>query len=152
MKKTTIESPLHYYERNPLIIIGFWLLAAALLYWVYDSIFNKNDLRDIHPLSFFSVVPASIVLFQALWFTVNPYALIYKDRFEVKRSIFDSKEWYFLDLKKIGELKKNGFSVVYNDDEAERIRLLGIRKSHLGNLYTKLSSSISDSLSARSKH
>lgn len=138
MKKTLIETPLFNYERKPIITIACWLLAIALCYWVYDSIFNQNDLRTIHPLSFFSTVPAAIALYQALWFTVTPMAVFFKDRIEVKKSIFQNKQWHFLDIKQVNPLKGNGFSITYNDDENEFINLSGIRSSHLSPLRDSL--------------
>ncbi len=149
MKKTPIEEPLHYYERKPIITIVCWIIAVITCYWVYDSVFNQDDLRTIHPLSFFSVVPASILLYQALWFTVNPFAIFYKDRLEIKKSLFHHKQWYFLDIKKVNEVNKDAFSITYNDDELEKLNLLGIRGKHIKPLRETLHKFVYESLVKR---
>jgi hypothetical protein len=138
VKKTPIENPVLYYERKPIITLVCWSLAAALCYWVYDSIFNQDDLRTIHPISFFSVVPATIALYQALWFTVTPLAVFYDDRLELKTSIFQNKQWYFLDVKHVNEVSGNAFPIIYNDDEQELIRPIGIKSNHLKPLQESL--------------
>ncbi len=151
MKKTIIENPIHYFERNPFVVIVTWLLAAAACYWVYDSIFNQNDLRTINPLSFFSVVPASVLLYQAFWFMLNPFVVFYKDRMEIQQSIFHTKQWHFLDLKTVNEVKNGRFAVVFNDDESERPNLIGIKPSHIAPTRETLLKLVNENLKTRSK-
>ena len=43
--------------------------------------------------------------------------------------MLSNKQWYFVDIKKVGEVEARGFKIVYNDDEVELISTFGIRAS-----------------------
>ncbi len=123
------ETALINIERNPLVLIIGMLLSALFIYITYTTIFIKEAF-DVKPMGFFLFVPTLFVCFQTLWFALHPYGLIYHDRFEIKKSFFQLKQWYFIDIKKVGDLKKKSFIITYNDDEMERIKLIGIKHSH----------------------
>ena len=124
MKKQKEDSPVHYFERNLLVVAVFMAITATFSYFTYSYFII------VHPLSFVLAVPAVIFAFQTLWLMLNPYAVIYEDKFEIKRSIFSNKFWYFIDIKGVGEINKKGFNITYNDDEVEPISTFGIRSSN----------------------
>lgn len=124
MKKEAEDIPLHYYERNLLFIIAFVAITAALGYYTYVYF------SQVHPLAFIIGIPTMIFLFQTLWLLLNPFAVIYKDKFEIKRTLLSNKIWYFIDIKSVGEVTGKGFTITYNDDEVEMISTFGIRGSH----------------------
>ncbi len=75
-------------------------------------------------------VPSTILIFHTLWVFLNPFAVIYEDKFEMKKTMFSNKQWYFIDIKSVGEVTVKGFKITYNDDEEEIISTFGIRDSH----------------------
>ncbi|MDX2173046.1 MAG: hypothetical protein SFY56_08000 [Bacteroidota bacterium] len=123
------ETPLLNVERHPLVIIVALLLCTCFIYLTFITIFKKEAF-EVNPLGFFLFVPTLFICFQTLWFILNPYGLFYEDRFEVKKSFLSSKQWYFIDIKKVGELKSKGFIITYNDDEMERIKLTAAKPAH----------------------
>lgn len=115
---------MQYFERNILILlvfIGITLGLSFLTYWYFKS---------FSPLVFAFGGPAVILFFQTLWIMLNPYAIIYEDKFEIKKSIIGNKQWYFIDIKAVSEVNEKGFVITYNDDEEETISTTGIRGSH----------------------
>ncbi len=116
-------------ERNPLVLVISLLISAGFIYLTYISIFNKEAF-EVKPMGFFLFVPTLFACFQTLWFIVNPFGIVYEDRFEIKKSFFNLKQWYFIDIKKIGSIKNTGFSITYNDNEVERLNLVGIKPAH----------------------
>lgn len=75
-------------------------------------------------------IPFVFSFFLTLWLMLNPYAIIYEDKFEMKRSILSNKDWYFIDIKSVSEVDGKGFKIIYNDDDVERISLFGMKPSH----------------------
>ena len=124
MKKQKEDIPLHYFERNMLVVLLFLAITATFSYFTYAYFII------VHPLAFVLAVPAFIFAFQTLWLILNPYAVIYEDKFEIKRTIFSNKFWYFIDIKGVGDVNKKGFNITYNDDEVEPVSTFGIRASH----------------------
>ena len=130
MKKfEQIETPLLNIERHPLVLIIALVLDALFIYLTFITIFKKQAF-EVNPLGFFLFVPTLFICFQTLWLILNPYGILYEDRFEVKKSFLSLREWYFIDIKKVGDLKPKGFIITYNDDEMERIKLFAAKPSH----------------------
>ncbi len=125
MKKEEEEKAMEYFERDWLILTLHVIGTIVLCYLCYHYI------MAVSPLGFVIGVPAAIVSFQTLWILLNPYALIYENRIEVKKSMYRSKIWYLIDIKKVGELNKKSFRITYNDDDEEVIKIMGIRNSQL---------------------
>lgn len=123
MKKEKEDTPVQYIERNVLVIIviagisAFFAINAYLLF------------KEVDPRAFVLGIPALIFGFQALWLGLNPFAVIYDDKFEIKRSFISNRFWYFIDIKEVKEAESGGFRIVYNDDETEKISFFGIRSS-----------------------
>lgn len=92
------------------------------------------------------MIPAAILFFQCLWWIVNPFAMIFENRLEIKYSMFSGREIYFTDIKKITENKRGKLFVVYTDDEAEPLNLFGIRTSHLSLLKSEMEKQIAANL------
>lgn len=124
MKKQKEDIPLHYFERNPLIIVIFLAITSVFSYFTYSYFVI------VHPLAFVLAVPAVIFAFQTMWLMLNPYAVIYEDKFEIKRTLLSNKFWYFIDIKEVSGVTKEGFTITYNDDEVESVSTFGIRSSH----------------------
>jgi hypothetical protein len=140
VKKEKEEIPLHYFERNMLIVMIFVIITAILVY------FTCSYFVQVHPLAFIFAVPASIFAFQTLWLFLNPYAVIYEDKFEIKKSMFSNKFWYFIDIKNVSDVSKKGFEITYNDDEKEVISTFGIRHSHKQTFRDAVNKSVCKSL------
>ncbi len=124
MKKKKEEIPLAYFERSYVVLTVFLGVTALLIYLSYHWIAAFN------PFGVVTAIPASFLVLQCLWLILNPYAIIYEDKFEIKKSLFSTKFWYYIDLKKVGESTPRGFSINYNDDDLEKISDFGIRPSH----------------------
>lgn len=124
MKKKEPEVPLANFERSYVLLTVFFAVTALLIYLSYTMI------EAFNPVGVVLAIPAAFLLLQCLWLILNPYAIIYKDKFEIKRSLFSSKIWYYLDIKSVGESTPRGFVIHYNDDDPERISDFGIRASH----------------------
>lgn len=133
-----------YFERNILLVIAV-LAAGLFLDWL-----SIHLLTNVNPWGTATAVPGVVLTLQGLWLVVNPYAVVYENRFEIKQSLFYHKEIYFLDLKTI--ISKNNsksLSVVYNDNEITPLVLFGMRNSHKELFYKKLQEKINLSLQHR---
>jgi len=137
VKKREEETPLAYFERSYLVIVVFIALTGLFGYlsvtWISEfdpEISREKGMQTRSLIGVLMAVPAVVLAFQTLWLILNPYALIYEDKFEIKKSFFSSKIWYFLDIKKVSESSPSGFDIVYNDDDAEKVSVFGIRTSH----------------------
>ncbi len=144
-----IEIAENYYERHPLVLLTWIALAlgttgASLFLFMYRDF-------EMHGWALMLIPPALYSGFQALVMILNPFALIYNDKFEIKKHLLSNKLWYFNDIKKVGELKNNSFSIFYNDDEEEVIRLSGIKKAHVGTFRDALHKKVFLSLEKRDK-
>ena len=136
-------------ERHPLVLITALLLCTVFIYLTIITIFKKEAF-EVNPFGFFLFVPTLFACFQTLWFILHPYGILYEDRFEVKRSFLSLREWYFIDIKKVGDLKSKGFVITYNDDEMERVKLLGVKPEHKKLMQEAFLKQVSLSLEKRS--
>lgn len=144
MKNIQKESePLVNIERNPLLLLAFAVVCGALGYYTY-TLFVA-----VSPMAFIAMVPAAILLFQLLWLIVNPFALVFEDKIEIKQSFFHHKFRYFVDIKKISQGKSGKIYITYNDDEMEALNLFGIRSSHQQLLKSEMEKSVLQSLQKR---
>ena len=141
--KNKEEEPKEYFERNVLLVTVL-SLSGLLIDWLSIKL-----LLDVNPWGTATAIPGLLLTFQALWLIVNPYAVIYENRFEIKQSLLYNKEFYYLDAKGIDD--KNSFSIkiIYNDGDAERLPLLGMRASHKQLFKDKLKEKINDSVKGR---
>lgn len=139
--KNEKEEPKDYFERNILFVIILLTISIGLDWLTIHLLITVN------PWGTLVGVPALLLTLQSLWFIVNPYAVVYNDRFEVKQSLFYNKQFYFLDAK---DAKINSsLKLIYNDDDQEKIPLLGIRDSHKSLFFKKLQEKIEISLKNR---
>jgi hypothetical protein len=120
-----IELPELNIERDPLFLIIYAACSLALGYFTYHLFVIIN------PWAFILMVPTVVALFQLVWFILNPFARVFKDRVEIKRTLFSNKQWYYLDLSKAMADKKNRVYITYSDGEIERLNLFGIKKEHV---------------------
>jgi hypothetical protein len=141
--KNEKDEPKEYFERNILVVIAIVAISVSLDWLTLHFLFEVN------PWGTATAIPGIILSFQSIWLIVQPYAIVFEDRFEIKQSLFYNKHFYFLDAK---ALKSNGnlsFFMVYNDDELEKLPLLGIRTSHKEAFRQKLQDKINFSLKNR---
>jgi len=111
-------------ERNPLITIVFALISAVIIYYLIGLF------KELNPLGFLVIMPAAVLSFQTLWFILNPFAIVYENKITIKQSILHHKDHYFIDLKKITE-KDGKLYLTYNDGEVGKMKLFGIKNSHI---------------------
>jgi len=142
--KNEKEEPKEYFERNILVVIIIVAISIALD-WLTIHLF-----LDVNPWGTLVGVPAIILSLQALWLVVNPYAIVYEDRFEIKQSLFYNKHFYFLDAKAVKSNGNLSLLMIYNDNEPEKLSLFGIRPSHKEAFRQKLQGKIDFSLKNRS--
>ncbi len=139
MKKAeVIEIPIVNIERNVVFVIGYILLSVLLIFVTYLNIISKEAF-DVNPAAFFLIVPTLLFLFQALWILLNPYILIFEDRFEIKKNLLSNKVFYLVDFDKFSLTKNNSLKLIYNDGDVEVIKLTGIRETHKQKLLEVLS-------------
>ena len=134
--KNEKDEPKEYFERNILLVISVgldWLTVKLLI--------------EVNPWGMFAGIPGLILTLQSLWLIVNPYAIVYEDRFEIKQSLFYNKEFYFLDSK--DATINSSLRLVYNDDDQEKIPLFGIRGTHKPLFFKKLQEKIENSVKNR---
>lgn len=106
-------------------------------------------LMNVNPWGTLSAVPGLVITLQGLWLLVNPYAILYDDRFEIKQNFIYNKEFYYLDARRLESRKPQSFTVVYNDEEKETLPLLGMRASHKDKFHHALADKIAISVSKR---
>lgn len=145
--KEEIEIPERYFERNPLLLAGSILLATGLIGTVI-YLFTYKDIYS-HGWALILTPPAIIFGFQTLIMILNPYALLYKDKMEIKKNLFSNKVWYFNDIERVSEVNNRSFNIIYNDGEEERLSLGGIKPSHLKELRDELHKHVYLSLEQR---
>ncbi len=142
--KSNEEETKIYFERNLFIVaavFGLGLSFDALTMYLF---FKTN------PFFLVAIVPAIISNIQAIWLILNPYIIIYDDRFVIKNHILSNHEFYFLDIKS-SEISKKPLqlTLIYNDDERANLSIMGIRNSHLESLKDKLTEKINESVKSR---
>ncbi|MES2761679.1 MAG: hypothetical protein V4677_05710 [Bacteroidota bacterium] len=137
--KNKEEEPKEYFERS-VILVAIVAISGLLLDW-----FSIKMLLDVNPWGSATAVPGLILTLQGLWLIVNPYAVVYEDRFEIKQSLMYNKEFYYLDAKGITDKGQ----LIYNDGDLEKLHLLGMRASHQQAFKNKLAEKINESLVKR---
>ena len=143
MRNDEKEEPKEYFERNILFVVVF-IATGLFLDWL-----SIHLLMNVNPWGTLSAVPGLVITLQGLWLLVNPYAILYDDRFEIKRNFIYNKEFYYLDTKRLENRKKGSVVVVYNDEEKEILPLLGMRESHKDKFHLTLAEKIAASVSKR---
>lgn len=145
MRNREIEEPaLVNIERNPLIVIISVAVSALLVFETYQL------LNAMNPWGFMMLAPAGIVSFQTLWLILTPFAMVFKNKIEIKQSFFQHKDHYFIDIKHIAQNKKGKMYITYQDNEIERIHLFGIRASHIALFKSEVEKMISKPMSPTS--
>lgn len=138
--KNKDEEPKEYFERS-ILLVATVAISGVLLDW-----FSIKMLLDVNPWGSATAIPGLILTLQALTLLVNPYAIVYEDRFEIKQSLLYNREFYFLDFRGFDEKSKK---LVYNDGDTENLPLLGMRASHKKLFKAKLAEKINESLKNR---
>ncbi len=123
-KQEKEEVPLLLIERNPLVLLVSLVICSLFVYWGYTL------LKDVNPRGFLVMVPAGIVLFHSLWLLLNPFALIFDDRIEIRQSLIHHKMRHFIDIEKLSQNKEGRLFISYRDGEVEKLNLFGIKKQH----------------------
>jgi hypothetical protein len=141
--KNKEEEPKEYFERNILLVITA-TISGLLLDWLSIKL-----LLDVNPWGTATAIPGLILTLQALWLIVNPYAVVYENRFEIKQTLMYNKEFYYLDVKAIEGKKSHSVQIIYNDGEVESLPLLGMRASHKQLFKDRLKEKISESIKHR---
>lgn len=139
--KNDTDEPKEYIERSVLFVV-FLVTISISLDWL-----TVHFLINVNPWGMLVGIPGLVLTLQSLWFIVNPYAIVYNDRFEVKQSLFYNKQFYFLDAKD-AHLNSN-LKLVYNDDDLEKIPLFGIRGSQKNVFLQQIKKKIEISLQTR---
>ncbi len=142
--KNKEEEPKEYFERSILLVVTV-TISGLLIDW-----FSVKMLLDVNPWGSATAIPGLIITLQALWLIVNPYAIVYEDRFEIKQSLLYNKEFYYLDAKSINSKSSMSVQLVYNDGDLDRLPLLGMRASHKEKFKARLTEKINESLNNRS--
>lgn len=143
MEKQEIEEPKEYFERNKILLIILAIVSAVL------DVLCVYFLKEVSPWGNILIAPAVILTIMSLTIILNPYALVYKDRFELKKNILFNKDVYFLDLIGIKSPSKNTLRVVYNDGEEEKIPLFGMKQTDIELFKKRLSEKIEESVKQR---
>ncbi len=141
--KNKEEEPKEYFERNVLLVTSITVIAL-LIDWI-----SIKMLLDVNPWGTATAIPGLMLTLQGLWLIVNPYAVVYDNRFEIKQTLIYNKEFYYLDARAIDEKGSNTIHLVYNDGDIDRLPLLGMRASHKQKFKTRLSEKIKESLKSR---
>lgn len=141
--KNKEEEPKEYFERNILLVITV-TASGLLLDWLSIKL-----LLDVNPWGSATAIPGLILTLQAIWLIVNPYAVVYENRFEIKQSLMYNKEFFYLDAKAIDGKKNHSIQIIYNDGDLESMPLLGIRASHKQLFKDRLNEKIGESIKHR---
>ena len=141
--KNKEEEPKEYFERNIILVVCVVLSSLVL------DIVSFNLLMEVNPWGSATAIPGLILTFQSLWFLVNPYAVVYENRFEIKQSLIYNREFYFLDAKDIELKSMRKIHLVYNDGDLENIPLFEMRSAHKRLFRDRLADKIKLSLNNR---
>lgn len=137
------ETVLLHIERNPLLLLAGIAISSVIIFAGYTM------LKNINPWGFIVLVPGAIFSFQSLWWLLNPFALVFNDKIEIKQSLLHHKYRFFVDIKKISESKTGKLYITYNDDEMEELNLFGIKTTHQAVLKSEMERKIAESLNTR---
>ena len=124
MKNIEEEEPKEYIERNMALVFVVLIIGLAID-WLSVSL-----LIDVNPWGTMLAIPGIVFTLQGLWLLVNPYAVIYDNRFEIKQSLIYDREFYYLDAKAIDIKKNTRFEMTYNDGDPQSLPLFGIKEAH----------------------
>ncbi len=138
-----IEIPLMNIDRDPKLLAISVLLSALIVYTGYRFLVNMNG------WGFILMIPGSILSFQSIWLLMNPFALVYADKIEIKQSLMRHKYRYFVDLKKISRDNKGKVIITYNDDEVEALNLFGVKTSQVDQFVSEISKSVQANMAVR---
>lgn len=141
--KNKEEEPKEYFERSILLVI-IVTASGLLLDWLSIKL-----LLDVNPWGSATAIPGLILTLQAIWLIVNPYAVVYENRFEIKQTLLYNKEFFYLDVKAIDGKKAYSVQIIYNDGDIESLPLLGMRASHKQLFKDRLTEKISESIKHR---
>lgn len=141
--KNKEEEPKEYFERSIFLVVTVAFLGL-LLDWV-----SIKMLLDVNPWGSATAIPGLVITLQALWLILNPYAVVYENRFEIKQSLLYNKEFYYLDAKFIESSSSFSFNLVYNDGDFDKLPLLGMRESQKEKFKTRLVEKINESVKNR---
>lgn len=130
-------------DRNPLILLISTAISSILGYLSYTFVLYHN------PWGFILFVPAAFLSFQTIWLILTPFAMIFENKLEIKRSIFSNKMLFFVDIKKIEPITKNKLIITYTDDEVTKMSLFGIKSSQSETLRSELEKHVAKVLNAR---
>lgn len=141
--KNEKDEPKEYFERNIPLVLA---LSALGLFLDWLAIYL---LKNVNPWGTLVAVPGIVITFQAFWLIMNPFVLLYEDRFEIKQSWINDKDYYYLDIKSISKNNSKSITLTYNDGETLELNIFGIRPSHVDLFYNKLSEKITTSVQNR---
>jgi hypothetical protein len=130
-------------DRNPLVLLASIALSTLLDYFSYTFIL------DLNPWGFVIMIPATFFSFQTIWLLLTPYAMVFNDKLEIKRTLFSNKMLFFTDVKKVGNFKKGSLFISYNDDEVAKINLFGIKGSQVETLRSELEKHVTITIGKR---
>ena len=130
-------------DRNPLILLASIGISTVLVYLSFTFIL------DLNPWGFVLMIPASFLSFQTIWMLLTPFAMVFDDKIEIKRSLFSNKMLFYVDVKKVNSLKNTTMFISYNDDEIDKIRLFGIKANQIGSLISELEKHVTIALNKR---
>ena len=138
--KNKDEEPKEYFERS-ILLVATVAIAGVLLDW-----FSISMLLDVNPWGTATAIPGLFLTFQGISLIVNPYAIIYEDRFTINQSLIYNREFYYLDAKGFDAPSNN---LIYNDNDLQKLPLLGMRASHKKLFKKRLAEKINESLTNR---
>jgi hypothetical protein len=130
-------------DRNPLILLASIAISTVLVYLSFTFIL------DLNPWGFVLMIPASFLSFQTIWLLLTPFAMVFEDKIEIKRSLFRNKMLFFVDVKKVNSIKNTTMFISYNDNEVDKIPLFGIKTSQLETLRSEFEKHVSIVLNKR---
>lgn len=142
--KNEDNEPKEYFERNILFVGTIAAIGLGLDYLAYYV------LRQANPWGALIAVPGIAISLQSLWLSIHPYAIVFEDRFIIKRSLFYNKQFVYLDAKAIEKTNASYFTMIYNDNDKVRLSIVGLRRKHKELFYKKLQEKIGESVSNRS--
>lgn len=147
MKKLEkIEAPLVNIERNPLMMLLWVVVNAAIVYLTYFFF------KQMNPWGFIVMIPSVIMSFLTLWLLLNPFAIFFEDKLELKQTFFNNSVLYFIDVKEVVDVKNGKLKIIYNDDDKDAFIIYGIKTSHKELLKKHLETFVSESIQSRKKN
>lgn len=139
------EIPLVNIERNPFWMFLWVILNGGMVFLTYFLF------KSMNPWGFIVMIPALLMSFLTLWLLVNPFAIFFEDKLELKQSFFNNSTLYFIDVKKVLDVEGGRLKIIYNDDDPEAFVIFGIKDSHKNLLKTSLETFVSQSIQKRDK-